>query len=109
MDYMLVRHKVKDYNKWKMVYDQQLSARIAAGLKEVFQFRNADSTNETIVLFEAADLNLARKFTQSADLRKVMEEAGVIDQPTIYFMNSVQPWETQTQHKKSEQYTGTRR
>jgi len=40
MNYVLIRHKVADFAKWKPVYDGHLSARQKAGLKEEHLFRN---------------------------------------------------------------------
>ncbi len=87
LNYMLVRHKVKDFTVWKRVYDDHLPKRIEAGLTEKFLFRGADNLNEVITLFEARDLVKARKFAESADLRDAMEKAGVIDKPDIYFLS----------------------
>ena len=86
MPYVLVRQKVADFAKWKPVYDAHLPARQKAGLKEEHLLRNADDPNETIVLFEADDLQKAKEFAASADLREKMQEAGVVDKPDIYFL-----------------------
>jgi hypothetical protein len=32
------------------------------------------------------DLKMAKTFGASADLKKTMEAAGIVDQPTIYFV-----------------------
>jgi len=86
MPYVLVRHKVADFSKWKPVYDGHLPARQKAGLKEEHLLRNTDDPNETIILFEAADLQKAKEFAASSDLRETMQAAGVIDKPDIYFL-----------------------
>jgi hypothetical protein len=38
-------------------------------------------------MFEVQDLNRARSFAESADLRETMQKVGVIDNPEIYFLN----------------------
>jgi hypothetical protein len=86
MPHVLVRAKVQDFAKWKVVYDQHLSARKAAGLTERQLFRNADNPNEVVLLFEASDLGKARAFASSDDLRQRMQESGVIDKPDMYFL-----------------------
>jgi hypothetical protein len=35
------------------------------------------------------DLKKAKAFGASADLKKTMETAGVVDQPTIYFVEQI--------------------
>jgi cysteinyl-tRNA synthetase len=84
--HMLVRHKVADFAKWKPVYDAHLSARQKAGLKEEHLFRNADDQNEVLLLFSVEDVDKAKAFTASDDLRQAMEKAGVSDKPDVYFL-----------------------
>ncbi len=38
------------------------------------------------MLLEAEDLQKARAFVDSADLREVMDKAGVLDKPDVYFL-----------------------
>jgi heme-degrading monooxygenase HmoA len=86
MMHMLVRHKVADFAKWKPVYDAHLSARHKAGLKEEHLFRNAEDPNEVLLLFSVEDVDKAKAFTASDDLRQAMKNAGVSDKPDVYFL-----------------------
>lgn len=88
MPYLLVRHKVRDFSQWKSEYDAHLPAREAAQLRELHLLRNVEDGNEVVGLWEAEDLGKAREFAGSEDLRQVMERAGVVDQPDIYFLDS---------------------
>ena len=90
MPFILVRHKVEDYAKWKTMFDEDGVNRKAAGSKGSQLFRSADNPNELIILLEWDDLGKARQFTQSPKLGEVMERAGVIDQPDIYFLDEVE-------------------
>jgi hypothetical protein len=85
--YMLVRSKVRNYPEWKRGYDAHLPKRVEAGLTEKYLLRGANDQNEVIVLFEARDLNRAKTFAESTDLRETMQKVGVIDKPDIYFLN----------------------
>jgi heme-degrading monooxygenase HmoA len=87
MPHVLVRHKVQDYGKWRPLYDDHGAIRKAAGCKGTHVFRSAEDPNEILVLLEWDDLGNARRFTQSEDLRAVMQRAGVVGQPDIYFLN----------------------
>ena len=89
MPYVLIRHKVQDYAAWKAVFDEHGSARQGAGSKGGWLFRSADDPNELVVILEWDDLNNARQFVGSDDLRQAMERAGVADQPNIYFLDQV--------------------
>ncbi len=84
--HMLIRHKVADFAKWKPVYDMHLSARQKAGLKEEHLFHNADDPNEVFLLFSMEDLDKAKAFSASDDLRQAMEKAGVSEKPDVYFL-----------------------
>jgi hypothetical protein len=86
INYLLVRHKVKDFKVWKGVFDGHLPKRNEAGLTEKYLLRGINDPNEVIILYEVRDIARARKFTESADLRDTMEKAGVIDKPDIYFL-----------------------
>jgi heme-degrading monooxygenase HmoA len=86
MIHMLIRHKVADFAKWKPVYDAHASARQSAGLKEEHLLRNADDPNEVILLFSAQDLDKAKAFAASDDLRQAMQKAGVSDKLDVYFL-----------------------
>jgi hypothetical protein len=85
-NYMLIRHKVRDYPQWKQGYDAHLPKRHEAGLSEKYLLHNQQEPNEVIALFEAADLEKARAFAASNDLRDAMQRVGVIDKPDIYFL-----------------------
>ena len=86
MMHMLLRHKVADFAKWKPIYDAHLSARQKAELKEEHLFRNADDPNEVLLLFSVEDVDKAKAFTASDDLRQAMQNAGVRDKPDVYFL-----------------------
>jgi len=83
---MLIRSKVADFAKWKPVYDAHAPARQNAGLKEEHLLRSIDNPNEVIVLFSAEDLDKAKAFAASDDLRQAMQRAGVSDKPDVYFL-----------------------
>lgn len=87
MKYILVKHTVEDYDKWKRVFDEHEAARKAMGSKGGFVLRNADDANELIILLEVDDLGKAKEFMQSDDLKAVMEKAGVITEPAIYYLD----------------------
>jgi hypothetical protein len=87
MPYLLVRHRVSDYSKWKTAYDSHSPAREKAGLKEEHLLRNIDDPNEVILLFQAGEIEKAKEFSESADLREAMQDAGVVDKPNIYFLS----------------------
>lgn len=89
MPCMIIRHRVEDFAKWKLMFDEHGSTRKISRSKGGHLFQNADDPNEVLILFEWDDLKKARQFTQSNDLRETMKRAGVSDKPDIYFLNEV--------------------
>jgi uncharacterized protein (DUF1330 family) len=87
MPYILIRHKVKDYTKWKPVFDEHGATRKASSSKGGYLLRNIDDANEVVIFMEMDDLEKARQLVQSEDLRQAMERSGVADQPDIYFLD----------------------
>jgi hypothetical protein len=87
MTYVLIRHKVADFGKWKLAYDGDLPARQRAGLTEVYLLHNVQNHEEVVLLFEAADLQKAMEFCNSSDLRATMQKAGVKAAPDIVFLS----------------------
>lgn len=87
MPYILIRHKVQDYATWKSGFDDHSTTREASGSKGGFVFRNADNPNELMILLEWDELEKARHFVQSDELREKMQQVGVIDQPDVYFLD----------------------
>jgi heme-degrading monooxygenase HmoA len=90
MPYVLVRHKVEDYAKWKPMFDDHGATRKASGFRGHHLFRDADDPSELVILFEVDDMEKARQFCQSEDLRQAMQRAGVSDQPDIYLLDEVE-------------------
>ncbi len=90
MPYILIRHKVADYLKWKPVFDEHGATRQASGSRGGQLFRNATDSNELVILLEWDDLEQARQFAQTEDLRQTMQRAGVADQPDVYFLEAVE-------------------
>ena len=90
MGMMIVRHKVKDYGQWRPMFDTHVEAQRAAGLINPRVYHSADSNkSEIVVVFDTEDTKKAKEFAASVDLKQAMTKAGVLDTPTIYFLESI--------------------
>jgi hypothetical protein len=85
-NFVLIRHNVRDFEAWKVGFDGHRSKRIEAGLSEKQLLRGSDNGNEIVLLLEVEDLNRAKAFLASADLRDTMQTFGVVDKPDVYFL-----------------------
>jgi len=88
MPYVLVVHKVQDYDRWRPYFDSDLANQRAAGLTVRHVLRGTDDPQEVVVLFEAEDLGRARELAGSEELRKIMQEAGVLGRPEMHFLET---------------------
>jgi hypothetical protein len=88
MPFVLVRHRVEDFDRWKPFFESHEGVRQEIGLRVAQLMRNADDPQEVLILFEASDLEKARGMTQSDELRQIMEKAGVLGRPSFDFLNS---------------------
>jgi len=84
----IVRHKIADYGKWRPVFDADEGRRKAAGLTNSRVYRSADDKNEIVLIFDVADIKKAKAFTAAPELRDTMIKSGVVDMPTIFFLES---------------------
>ena len=86
MGYLLVRHKVREFQEWRLVFDAHKEAQRRAGLRIEKVMRNMYEPNEVFLLFEVLDLAKARGFVYSPDVTNAQAQAGVLDKPDIYFL-----------------------
>jgi heme-degrading monooxygenase HmoA len=90
MTYVLVLHKVEDYDKWKSVYDENGAMRKAYGSKGANVFHQANDPNSLVIITEWENLEKAKGFAESEDLKTTMQKAGVSSQPEIYYLNEIE-------------------
>jgi len=89
MGMMIVRHKVRDYGEWRPIFDQHAEMQRGAGLLNPRSIIPPTAISEIVVVFDTEDTKKAKEFAASADLKEAMMEAGVLDTPTIYFLESI--------------------
>jgi len=80
---MIVRHRVKDFAKWKPSYDAHDSFRLAHGIHSFVIGRGVDDPNMIMVAAKFDDVEKAKAFGKSEDLKKAMEQGGVTGTPSV--------------------------
>ena len=81
MPYLIVKHKVKDFNQWLAVFESHAEAQKEAGFGEPQILRDYKDPNMVVCLFKVQDIMKARAFTQAPNVADVIEQAGVIGTP----------------------------
>lgn len=86
---MIVRHKVADYSKWKSGYDSHDSSRLASGLHSYVVARGTEDSNVVLIAVKMDDVEKAKAFAASKDLKDKMKNLGVAGAPVIDFIETV--------------------
>lgn len=86
---LLVRHRVRDYDRWKEIFDANANERAAAGSLGGRVFRDGDDPEDVVIVLEWADLDRARDFAEREDMQESMERAGVMGEPDFLFLAEV--------------------
>jgi heme-degrading monooxygenase HmoA len=83
---MFIRHSVQDYEAWKSVFDSVSDLRRRNGGKSYQILRQENGSNSLVLLFEWDNLDNARKYAASPELKEAMQRAGVTGKPEILFL-----------------------
>jgi hypothetical protein len=82
-DRVLVKHKVKDFDAWLKVYDDEgMEKRKTFGIVDRAIARGMDDPNMVYIVFAITDWDKANARMASEELKKLMTDAGVEGEPT---------------------------
>jgi hypothetical protein len=82
---MMMSHTVRDYRKWKPVFDRDRERQRAAGLTRPVIYRATTAPGDIVIKWDAADKKSAKAFVRSAALQGAMKTAGVLGEPQVFF------------------------
>ncbi len=86
MHYLLCKHKVADYTKWRRVFDADAGGQRESGLHLLHVLRDTADPDMVVLLFRADDLDKARAFTEAPSASESAQSSGVIGEPEILFL-----------------------
>ncbi len=86
---IFVRHEVKDFGKWKAAYEAFDAERKTMGVTGHGAYQADDNPNHLTVYHHFDSMDAAKAFVASDRLKEVMESAGVVGAPDIWFANEV--------------------
>ncbi len=84
---ILIRQQVIDYAAWQEAFEDVEAVRQAHGCLRGRLFGNLADPNEIMILLEWDDLERARLFAQSDDLRDGFRQPNVRDEPDVWFLS----------------------
>src|SRR6185437_14622673 len=89
--WVVITHKVKDFDAWQKVFDTEGSAiRASDGLVDVVLARGIEDSNLVQIVFDITDMAKAKASMNSADKKKLMMSAGVEGAPKIEYFNTAE-------------------
>lgn len=89
--WVLITHKVKDFDAWVKVFDAEGPAtRASYGLIDVVLSRGIDDPNIVHIVFDIKDMAKAKARMNDPELKKLMTEAGVEGAPKIEFYTTAE-------------------
>lgn len=81
MNYLLVKHKIADFEKWLAVFKSHEEIQEEAGFYDLQIMRNAFEPNIVTVFFKVRDIEKAKSFTSSQKASAAAVDSGVIGTP----------------------------
>ena len=87
MTTMFIRHNVADYANWKKGYDAFDSQRNALGVTAQASYQLDTDPKDVTVTHNFANIEAAKAFAASPELKDAMQKAGVVGEPSIWFTN----------------------
>ena len=85
--WLIVTHKVEDFERWKPVFDSTIGMKNRHGWKRSSIYTADGDRNNVMVAEEFATMEGAKAFASSPELRAAMGKAGVVGAPDIRFVN----------------------
>jgi hypothetical protein len=87
---VIVRHKVRGFDAWKPYFMGDAERQRNAGFTRWHLTRNKHDKNELVIIFECEDLDKAKPMFSDPALAELMKKAGVLDQPTVFFLEDTE-------------------
>lgn len=92
MPYVLLQHRVENYEEFLEIYEADIPHRKRRGSRGARLFRSADDPNQLVMLFRWEDLDKARHFADE-ELREAMRWASVVGDWKIDVLEEIEETE----------------
>jgi len=87
---VIIRHKVRDFDAWKPYFMGDAERQRNAGFTRWRLTRNKHDKNELVIIVECEDLDKAKPIFSDPALAELMKKAGVLDHPTVFFLEDTE-------------------
>jgi len=89
MTTMIVRLRVRDFDRWRSVFDTMADARREAGIVSATVHRDVDDRGVVVTILRASSAAAARAWAGSDVLRAAMQQAGVEGVPDVEILDDL--------------------
>ena len=83
---LIVRHRVANFDAWKSAFDSMTEIRRAHGWTQAIVYRDAADPNMVTIVNRVTDLEGAKRYGGSPELRAGMQKSGVQGPPEIFLV-----------------------
>ena len=80
---LMVQQKVRDFDTWKPVFDENADVRRGHGATGHEIYRGVDNPNEITVVNHFPSKTQAQAFAADPSLKEAMERGGVVSEPRV--------------------------
>ena len=87
---LIVQHTVRDYEAWKLVFDEHESVRAKYGCHGHTIYRDADKPNDVSILMDYESRERADEFMRDPSLAEAMQRGGVISAPRATWLEEAE-------------------
>lgn len=83
---MFIRHSVADYGAWKKGYDSYAPTQKKMGVFFQAVYQSTNNPNDVTVIHDFHNVEKAKAFAASPDLKTTMGKLGVTGEPQIWYV-----------------------
>ena len=83
---LIVRHRVADFAEWKLVFDSMIPIRKEFGFLGHRLYQDPGDPNLVTIVNLVRDVDSAKRYGGSAELKAGMAKAGVQGPPDVHFL-----------------------
>ena len=94
MAYVIINHNVKDYDKFRSVFDYDAARRRRMGCKGGRLFRSSLGPNDLFALFEWDTLENAQRFIADYETREAFEWVHSVEEVRAFALEQVEEVES---------------
>jgi hypothetical protein len=87
---LIVRHRVANFEAWKKVFDSMTETRRRHGWLSTIVYRDVADPLMVTIVNRVTDVDGAKRYGSSPELKTAMQNAGVQGPPDVFFCDEAE-------------------